>query len=64
MIRFPQQHIADSVAERILKFEQAQRASSVEAQGMRIDAALAQPVGDVAPTEGLEESIVFNAVGV
>lgn len=66
MIRFPQKHIADSVVERILRFAKEQRAlsDSVAAQGARLDAQLAQPVGDVAAVNGIEDALVAKAIDV
>ncbi len=60
MIRFPQKHIADQVAERIAAIQKEM--SSVEAQGHRLDAALQAPVGDVAPIEGIEDAIPVKAL--
>ena len=64
MIRFPQKHIADSVAERIMQVTQKMGANSVTAQGARLDAALQAPVGDVAPIEGIEEAITLKALDI
>ncbi len=72
MIRFPQKHIADSVAERIMAAQQqaAQQQemvfqeNSVAVQGAKLDKALAQPVGDVAAIEGIEEAIAARAMDI
>jgi hypothetical protein len=64
MIRFPQQHIADSVTERILRFAQQQemtRANNVQAQGARIESALQEPAGDMATIDGMEDNLVMRA---
>lgn len=60
MIRFPQQHIADSVAARIM--EVAKKMNPVEAQGARIDAALQQPIGDVEAPANIEDALVGRAL--
>lgn len=62
MIRFPQQHIADSVAERIMAATARINPHTVEGQGMRLDQALQQPVGDVAPLPGIEEAITAKVL--
>ena len=62
MIRFPQKHIADSVLERIMLAQQ--QMSSVQGQGARLDMALQQPVGDVAPMEGIEDAITMKALNI
>ena len=62
MINFPRKHIADSVAERIMAVQQ--KMNSVQAQGQRLDAALQQPVGDVAPMEGIEDAITLKALDI
>lgn len=63
MIRFPQQHIADSVAQRILQVAaQLKPRDKVEAQGAQLDQALQQPVGDVAPLEGIEEALIARTL--
>ena len=62
MIRFPRKHIADSVAERII--QAAQKMDSVEMQGARLDQALAQPPGQMAPVEGIEDAIVAKALDI
>jgi len=62
MIRFPQKHMADSVVERIMLA--AQKMGKVEAQGAQLDAMLQQPVGDVAPIEGIEEAITAKALDI
>ncbi len=66
MIRFPKKHIADNVVDRINRYSQAQAAVSnpVAAQSAELDAALSQPVGDVAPIEGVEELLVTNSLGL
>ena len=58
--------MADRVTERILKFAAAQAAQDdkVAAQGAQLDAALQQPVGDVAPIEGIEDALVIKSLGV
>ena len=62
MIRFPRQHIADSVAQRIARAQQ--QMNSVQGQGQRLDQALQQPVGDVAPIDGIEDAIPLRALGL
>ena len=62
MIRFPRKHIADQVAERIAAIEK--KMNSVQAQGARLDQALQQPVGDVAPIEGIEDVIALKALDI
>ena len=62
MIRFPQKHIADSVLERIMLAQQ--QMNSVQGQGARLDQALQQPVGDVAPMEGIEDAITMKALNI
>lgn len=62
MIRFPRKHIADNVADRIMAIEQKISANSVKAQGQRLDEALQQPVGDVAPMEGIEDALTLKAL--
>ena len=62
MIRFPRKHIADSVAERIAAIEQKMQASTVEGQGARLEQALQQPIGDVAPIEGIEDAITLRSL--
>jgi len=64
MMRVPRKHIADDVAERIMAVEQRMNANSVAAQGMRLEQALQQPVGDVAPIEGVDEMIALKALQV
>ena len=64
MIKFPRHHIADSVAARIMAVARQTDPNSVQAQGARIDAALQQPVGDVAPMEGIEDAITLKALNV
>jgi len=62
VIRFPKQHIADSVAQRVIAAEKRINANTVEGQGARLDQALAAPVGDVAPMEGIEDAITLKAL--
>lgn len=62
MIRFPGKHIADSVADRIMQVEKRLNANSVQAQGVRLETALAAPVGDVAPIEGVEDAVVARSL--
>lgn len=69
MIRFPRQHIADSVAGRILDAERRfmemdQEMTRVAAQGAALDDALAQPPGDMAAPEGIEDALVARSLGV
>ena len=64
MINFPRKHIADSVAERIMAVQQKMAVNSVQAQGQRLDAALQQPVGEVAPMEGIEDAITLKALDI
>ena len=67
MIRFPQKHIADSVAERIMQAQQQMRqqhVDSVTAQGQKIEQALQQPVGDVGSVEGLESELLLKVLGL
>jgi len=62
MIRFPRKHVADSVAERIMAVEKRLTANDVATQGMNLEKALAQPVGDVAPLEGIEDAIAAKSL--
>ena len=63
MIRFPKKHIADSVADRIVQATmQMEQANPVQQQGAALDMALQQPVGDMAPIEGIEEMIPLKAL--
>jgi len=64
MMRFPKRHIADDVAERIMAVEKRLNANSVQAQGERLEQALQQPVGDVAPIEGIEDLVTLKALDV
>ena len=64
MIRIPQKHIADSVADRILAVEKKLASNQVFAQGQQLEQALAAPVGDVAPIDGIEELIPARALGL
>lgn len=64
MIRFPRQHIADSVSERIMQVATRLNPNSVAGQGQRLEQALQQPVGDVAPIEGIEDAVVLKALDV
>lgn len=63
MIRFPKEPMADRVQARLMKLAQEQ-ANSVPVQGARIDAALSQPVGDVAAVDGIEDIMVTRALGL
>ena len=60
MIRFPNKHLADTVMDRIMAAQK--KMSSVESQGQRLEQALQQPVGDVAPMEGIEDAITLKAL--
>ena len=62
MINFPKKHVADSVTERILAV--VQKMNKVELQGARLDAALQQPIGDVAPIEGIEDAVTVKALNI
>ncbi len=62
MIHFPQGHMADRVADRILAIEKKIAGNSVQAQGQQLETALQQPIGDVAPIEGIEDSIALKAL--
>ena len=62
MINFPKKHIADSVLERIMRAQQ--QMNSVQSQGQRLDQALQQPVGEVAPMEGIENAITMKALDI
>ena len=62
MIRFPRKHIADNVADRILAIEQKMVGNTIQVQGQRLEAALQQPISDVAPIEGIEDSIALKAL--
>lgn len=64
MIRFPRKHIADSVSERIMQVAQNMDPNSVQQQGARLEQALQQPIGDVAPIEGIEDMIALKALDV
>ena len=64
-INFPQGHMADRVLARLIKFARTQQPrDKVAAQGAQIDAALQQPVGDVAPMEGLDEAMVLKSLSL
>ena len=62
MIHFPNKHLADVVSERIMQVTQKMQANSVASQGQRLEQALQQPVGDVAPMEGIEDAITLKAL--
>lgn len=64
MIRFPRQHIADNVAQRIMAVEKKLAANNVQAQGTALEQALQQPVGDVAPIEGIDDAIALKALDI
>ncbi len=64
MIRFPKQHIADSVTARILATIAQIDPNSVQGQGAHLTEALRQPVGDVAPIEGIEDAIPLKALNL
>ena len=64
MIRFPRKHIADSVADRIMAVEKKMAANNVAAQGQQLEEALALPVGDIAPMEGIEDAITLKALDI
>lgn len=64
MIRFPKQHIADSVTARIMATIAQIDPNSVQGQGAKIDQALQQPIGDVAPIEGIEDGIALKALNL
>jgi hypothetical protein len=66
-------HIAESVVNRILNaaddVQSVQNAPpslpnspNIQQQGAALDAAVAQPVGDVAPIEGIEDAIPLRAL--
>jgi len=61
-MRFPKQHIADQVAERILKVEKQLAANSVQAQGVALEQALRQPPGDMLPLPDIEAMIPARAL--
>ena len=62
MIRFPRKHIADDVADRIMAVQKRMTANQVSSQGEQLDQALQQPVGDVAPIEGIEDAVALRAL--
>ena len=62
MIRFPRKHIADDVADRIMAVQKRMAANQVSAQGQQLEQALAQPVGDIAPMEGIEDAVTMKAL--
>ena len=62
MIRLPRKHIADSVMERIARAQQ--QMNSVQSQGAKLEQALQQPVGDVAPIEGIEDAVTLKALNI
>ncbi len=62
MIRFPKQHIADSVTARILASIAQIDPNSVQGQGAHLTEALRQPIGDVAPIEGIEDAVAAKAL--
>lgn len=62
MIRLPKKHIADSVLERILLAER--RLNPVQQQGQALEAALAQPPGEMESLEGMDDAIVGRALGL
>ena len=64
-INFPHGHMADRVMERILRFARSQQPrDKVAMQSAQLDAALTQPVGDVAPVEGMNEAIVLKSLNL
>ncbi len=64
MIRFPRQHVADSVAQRIMAVEKRMNANNVAAQGRALEKALSQPAGEMAAPAGIEDAIVGRSLGV
>ncbi len=60
MIRFPTKHVADSVAERIMQVER--KMNPVQQQSLALDQALAQPPGEMASIEGMDEAVVGRAL--
>ena len=64
MINFPKHHIADEVVARIMLASQKMKVNSVAAQGQRLDMALQQPIGDVAPIEGIDDAIALKALDI
>ena len=64
MIRIPRKHIADSVSERIMQVQEKLNPNNVIQQGQNLEQAMAQPIGDVAPLEGIETMIPERALGL
>ena len=63
MIRLPRKHIADSVTDRIMQMiDRTSAANNVALQGQKLAEALAQPAGDIAPVEGIEDALVGKAL--
>ena len=63
-IRFPTEPMADRVTRRLLALAERQNTNPVQAQGLRIDAALQQPVGEVAPVDDIEQLMVMKTLGI
>ena len=71
-IRFPRMHVAQSAVNRIVNVAKAVTPQveqpsvpdlpDVEAQGEAIDGAVQQPVGAVAPIDGIEDGLVARAL--
>ena len=61
-MRFPQGQMSDRVIERIMQIAQTLDMNKVQRQGMQLDAALNQPVGDVAPMPGVEDAVVARSL--
>lgn len=63
-IRFPRKHVADSVAERIIAAERRINANPIQQQSQALDQALAQPVGEMAAIDGIEDIITMKALNI
>lgn len=66
MIRFQQRPMVDRVSERLASIIDKQRAqaNSVAGQSAKLDAALQQPIADVAGVDGMEDAVVMKALGI
>lgn len=62
MIRFPTEPMARRVSQRILKM--AAKVDPVAREGAVLDRALAQPVPEVAAPVGVDEALLYKALGL
>lgn len=63
MIRFPQQHIADSVMARVMRMSQQAR-PQVQQQGQMIEQAVTTPPAAAAAPEGLDTAMLLRSLGL